>query len=275
MCQHAKIQLISSIHYWDFRVPRPKRSCTFLITTTQKLLKLLLAFLDFYQHTKDQFILLIPSWGKDNFRVLGPHPFLTMSTPTFLDQLLISMNLYQYTKNEAFSSFCSRDTVDLKILQSDWPRAFCPISQEVDFSQIRDLCNDTGINLNFLNREIQKKLMNKFSNKFKLAHFPHFWGKSIFSQNTMLSFRKNWWANPKKTSGREDGQTRIHRTLPVTTVGSKIACFYISFYQKVHQSQTTEQLIKNNRPIKESTSELDQYLGSYLKISLDFVIMII
>ena len=50
---------------------------------------------------------------------------------------------YQHAKNQAISSFCSRDKVDLKILQSDWPTRFCPISQEPNFSQIWDLCRDT------------------------------------------------------------------------------------------------------------------------------------
>ena len=38
-------------------------------------------------------------------------------------------------KNEAVSSICSGEIVDLKILQSDWLRAFWPISQKQDFSQ--------------------------------------------------------------------------------------------------------------------------------------------
>ena len=56
------------------------------------------------------------------------------------------MNLYQ----PDFSSFYSRDTVDLKILQLDWPRAFWPISQEADFSQVWDLCKNTVVNINFI-----------------------------------------------------------------------------------------------------------------------------
>ena len=43
---------------------------------------------------------------------------MTMPTTMFFNQLLISMNLYQYTKNQGFLSFCSGDTVDLKILPS-------------------------------------------------------------------------------------------------------------------------------------------------------------
>ena len=34
------------------------------------------------------------------------------------------MNLCEPEKNQAFSSFCFRNILDLKILQSDWSRAF-------------------------------------------------------------------------------------------------------------------------------------------------------
>ena len=54
---------------------------------------------------------------------------MTTLTLIFFNQLLIAMNLYQHAKNQPFSSFCSRDTVDLKIQQSDWPRVVWPISQ--------------------------------------------------------------------------------------------------------------------------------------------------
>ena len=59
------------------------------------------------------------------------------------------MNLYQHAKNQAFSSFFSRDILDLKILQSDFPKAFWSISQEPDFSQVWDLCKNTVNNINF------------------------------------------------------------------------------------------------------------------------------
>ena len=52
------------------------------------------------------------------------------------DKFLIFVNLYQHAKNEAVSSICSGELADLKIQQSDWLRAFWPISQEQDFSQI-------------------------------------------------------------------------------------------------------------------------------------------
>ena len=48
------------------------------------------------------------------------------------------MDFYRHAKNEAISSICSAEIVHLKILQSDWLRAFWPIIQ--DLSQILDLC---------------------------------------------------------------------------------------------------------------------------------------
>ena len=56
-----------------------------------------------------------------------------MPTSKVFKHLLIFVNLYQQEKNEAVSSICSGEMVDLKILQSDWLRAFWPISQEQGF----------------------------------------------------------------------------------------------------------------------------------------------
>ena len=52
------------------------------------------------------------------------------------------MNLYQHAKNETVSLTCSGETIDLKILQSDWLRAFWTISQELGFSKYR-ICGRT------------------------------------------------------------------------------------------------------------------------------------
>ena len=72
-----------------------------------------------------------------------------MHSQNIFNQLLDLVNLYEHAKNEAVSSICSGEIVDLKILQSDWLRAFWPISQEQDFSQILDLCSNTANNINF------------------------------------------------------------------------------------------------------------------------------
>ena len=47
------------------------------------------------------------------------------------------MNLHQHVKNEAVTSICSGEILDLKTLQSHWLKAFWPISQKQDFSQYR------------------------------------------------------------------------------------------------------------------------------------------
>ena len=48
---------------------------------------------------------------------------MTMSNPIFFNPLLILMNLYQHENNQDFS-FYSKDIFALKILHSDWPRAY-------------------------------------------------------------------------------------------------------------------------------------------------------
>ena len=47
----------------------------------------------------------------------------------------------------------------LKILQSDWPRAFSPMSQEPDFSQIWNLSKNIANNINFHYRPNPEKIM--------------------------------------------------------------------------------------------------------------------
>ena len=59
-----------------------------------------------------------------------------MPIQNIFDQLLFSKNLYQHANNEAVSSICFGEIVDLKILQPDWLRAFWPIPQKQIFSEI-------------------------------------------------------------------------------------------------------------------------------------------
>ena len=68
------------------------------------------------------------------------------------------MYLYQYAKIQAFLLLCSKSRVDLKILQSDWPRPFWSIPWEPDFSQVWDLCKNTTINISFLYRPNLEKI---------------------------------------------------------------------------------------------------------------------
>ena len=66
------------------------------------------------------------------------------------------MNPYQHLKNQDISSICVRDIVDLKILLSDWLRAFLPMYQEPDFSHIWDLFKNTANNIKVLYRILEK-----------------------------------------------------------------------------------------------------------------------
>ena len=166
-----------------------------LTTTTQKLLKQLLAFLNFHQHTKNRCIQLIPSWDTANFRALRPKwplPFFITPTPIPFDQPLISINLYQPAKNQSVSAFFSRNTVDLKILQSDSVRTFWPISQELDFSQVQDLYKNTAININFLHRpNAEKNSWLNFPINSKKPIFGSFFETNIFPKKIQLCYTKH------------------------------------------------------------------------------------
>ena len=146
------------------------------------------------------------------------------------------MNLYQNAKNQA--SF-SRDIVDLKILQSDLPRALWPINQEPDSSQIWDLCQKAANNINFRYGRNSEKWKTKFSNKLKKTYFWSIFGPFFFSSKIWLSCTTHgplptYWVSektnepiPRKfldgwTEGQKDGQTIIYRNLPATTGGPKM-----------------------------------------------------
>ena len=70
------------------------------------------------------------------------------------------MNLYQHAKNQAFSLFYSRDIFDLKIPQSDGPRAFWVIYQEPECPQIWDLFKHTAVNIIFDYKPNWEKIIN-------------------------------------------------------------------------------------------------------------------
>ena len=92
-----------------------------------------------YQHAKNQLVPSVLSRDTVNFRVQRPdwpHSFLTMPHQKLFNQLLIFVNLYQH---EAVSSICSGEMLDLKVLESEWLRAFWPIFLEQKFFQTEDL----------------------------------------------------------------------------------------------------------------------------------------
>ena len=92
-------------------------------------------------------------------------------------QLLIFLNLYQHAKNEAVSLICYGKMLDLKILQSEWLRAFWPISQEQHFLQLEDLYRNMVNNIHFfIIEQIQGKSITNFLFKFKKSNFCPIFG---------------------------------------------------------------------------------------------------
>ena len=68
------------------------------------------------------------------------------------------MNLYQNAKNKVALLICYEEMLNLKILQSEWLRAFWPLFQERDFSQIEDFYRNTTNNINFHFRASSEKI---------------------------------------------------------------------------------------------------------------------
>ena len=82
--------------------------------------------------------------------------------------------------------------VDLKILQSEWLRAFLPKSQEQDLFQIEGLCGNTANSIKFHYRTNSGKINDQFfKKKFKkpyfgpfLAHFLNFLEQKSFAKKS-------------------------------------------------------------------------------------------
>ena len=130
----CKDDLNPSVHFWALRPDWPH---PFLTIQTQNFFDQLLIFVIMYQH---QFISLsIPSAHSSNAESLleslyqtghtrfWSWSFLTIPRQTLFNKLLIFGNLYHYTKNKAVSSISFGEMLALKILQSEWLRAFWPI----------------------------------------------------------------------------------------------------------------------------------------------------
>ena len=108
--------------------------------------------------------------GTPNYNHVYPNIF--QSTSNFNESVSICK------KSGFFIQFFFRDIVDLKILQSDWPCAFWPISQESKFFQIWDLSKDTATNINFHCRSNWEKISKEpISRKFRdrTTERPYLW----------------------------------------------------------------------------------------------------
>ena len=89
----------------------------------------------------------------------------------------IHPNIFQPTCNihellptwekQAILLFCSKNMVDLNILQSDCPRAFWSISQKPDFSQIWDFRGN-------IEKQLTAKLFNEFGPFFLFSGEKNF-----------------------------------------------------------------------------------------------------
>ena len=87
---------------------------------------------------------------------------------------LIFVTLYRHAKNETVLLICFGEMVDLKILQSEWLRAFWPTSQDVDHSQ-RICAGTQQIIKIFIKEPIQGKLIAKLSLNSKNLILTYFW----------------------------------------------------------------------------------------------------
>ena len=68
--------------------------------------------------------------------------------------------------------------------------------------------------------QIQKKIMTKFSSKLKkphfclfLAHFPHFFGKGIFTKKSGSVTHNNTWASNMMLSFRKSNEPILRKLL--------------------------------------------------------------
>ena len=118
-----------------FIVTSPDWPHPFLTMPIPKTFNYLLICMNLYQTAKNQLIPSTQSWDTVKFRVqyqIGHAHILTMPNYKIFEHLIF-VNLYQYAKNETVLSICSEEIIDLKILQSDWLRAFWPVSEGQDF----------------------------------------------------------------------------------------------------------------------------------------------
>ena len=107
-------------------------------TPTQKSMNQLLAFLNFHNHAKNQFIPSIHSSNTVNFRVLPPdwpHQFLTTPISKIFN-LLIFKTLYQHAKNQLILSVHSWYTVKFRVQRPDWPHPLLTIPNQKNFNQL-------------------------------------------------------------------------------------------------------------------------------------------
>ena len=123
---------------------------------------------------------LLPEWS---------YSVLTMHTQILFNQILLSsicidmqkIKLFFLQRYRRYAYFSSTAIVHLKIMQSDWTRGFCLISQESNFSRIWDLCRNLANNINFHYRPNSDEINDYFFQYiFKILFLANF---RIFETN--------------------------------------------------------------------------------------------
>ena len=126
------------------------------------------------------------------------------------------MNLYQHAKKPNYLSSRSSNSTDLKILQSDWLRAFRSIPQEPDFSNIRDLYMNIANNINFHYEPNAEKITEQIFQQLKKNLFLFMGRKKVSRSKESIQYPEH-----VRTERRTDRQAPFYRTLLATTRGPK------------------------------------------------------
>ena len=122
--QHAKNQFIPSPYLSvrvNFRVRSPDWLHPFLPMPTPNIFNYLLICINLYQHAKHQLIPPVHSWDRvlESGNWIDQTHHLTMPNQNVFEQNFSFCDCDQHTKNEVVLSICSREIVELKILQCE------------------------------------------------------------------------------------------------------------------------------------------------------------
>ena len=103
-----------SLRYSRFQSSKTLKAMPIFHHHHPKFVKVTFSFLEFVSTHQKSIYFIHFSLTYSQFQSLENR--VTTPTPIFFNQLLFSMNLHQHAKNQTFSSFCSRNIVDLRIL---------------------------------------------------------------------------------------------------------------------------------------------------------------
>ena len=125
------------------------------------------------------------------------------------------MNFFQRVKNQTFSSFCSRDVIYLKILQSH-----CPKTSWQDSKRSQYFSKHTAININFHYKPNSEKkifFFHTYSKNLRYGLFSPFLGKIFFQQIQLCQHHITLFWVPEKT--KEPIPRRFRREAQTLFIG--------------------------------------------------------